>query len=138
MKFMGLLDTIGEKVVGSLGVMGTQFLVVAGTLMIACVAGIVVASCDDVKNHVLHVQHGVVQVKDPVCGTWVNRDEKARLVGTVVWDNAEWFFCTPKCRTTFLKDPTKYVRACDCKKINSECPCKHCEDTKEFCDCGSQ
>ena len=79
----------------------------------------------------------VLQAKDPVCGMWIPRDEKARLIGTATWDNAEWFFCAPECRVAFLKEPTKYAKACECKKFNAGCECDHCIGKHEPCDCRS-
>lgn len=44
--------------------------------------------------------------KDPVCGMDV--DEKATK-NTTVYRNKTYYFCSPGCKTTFDKNPDRYV-----------------------------
>lgn len=77
----------------------------------------------------------VERAKDVVCGMWIPKDEKARLIGTALWDNGEYWFCAADCRTEFLKNPAKYGSTCDCRKIKPDCKCEHCQGKMVPCDC---
>lgn len=92
-----------------------------------------IASCG--KEEAKVVGPVVERAKDPVCGMWVSKDEKARLIGTATFDNADYFFCATDCRKEFLANPTKYVIPCGCSKIKHDCACPHCQNKKEPCDC---
>lgn len=74
------------------------------------------------------------KVKDPVCGMWVVKDETGDI-GTVIYDNAQYFFCAKECVATFMKNPEKFVKACCCRNVNRDCKCDHCLGKKTPCDC---
>jgi YHS domain-containing protein len=48
------------------------------------------------------------QVKDPVCGRTVDSDEAA---WTATYESRGYFFCSDKCRLTFVANPEDFVRA---------------------------
>lgn len=73
----------------------------------------------------------IERAKDPVCGMWVSKTSHHSLV----WDNAKWSFCAKDCLISFRQEPTKYAKACECKKINANCKCDHCAGKLEPCDC---
>lgn len=60
----------------------------------------------------LHVGTGAAEStpamsKDPVCG--MNVDEK-KAGGTAVYNGKTYYFCSPGCKVTFEKAPTKYAQ----------------------------
>lgn len=81
----------------------------------------------------------VERSKDPVCNMWV---EKKPPMAT--FDNTCYYFCCQECANQFNANPTKFVKACDCKKTghrsnlfpeDRNCKCEHCEGKQVPCDC---
>lgn len=48
----------------------------------------------------------MAQVKDPVCGMTVEA-ESAKATST--YQGKTYYFCSPGCKTSFDRDPAKYV-----------------------------
>lgn len=46
--------------------------------------------------------------KDPVCGMEVDEKKAAATAG---YEGKTYYFCAAACKTTFQKEPTKYVAA---------------------------
>jgi Cu+-exporting ATPase len=48
------------------------------------------------------------QVKDPVCGMTVDKDQAA---ATTEYQGQTYYFCAPGCKTAFEQAPEKYAHA---------------------------
>lgn len=48
------------------------------------------------------------QVKDPVCGMMVDKDQAA---ATAEYRGKTYYFCAPGCKVAFEREPEKYVGA---------------------------
>jgi YHS domain-containing protein len=46
-------------------------------------------------------------VKDPVCGMQV---EESKASGKSEYKGTTYYFCSPGCKTSFERDPQKYVK----------------------------
>jgi YHS domain-containing protein len=53
------------------------------------------------------LQQGDETAKDPVCGMTV---KKASAAATSEYNDKIYYFCSPGCKESFLKDPEKYVQ----------------------------
>ena len=90
---------------------------------------LLLASCGKPMDPVA-IKPTVERFKDPVCNMWV---EKKPPVDR--FDGAWYYFCCPECADQFHKNPTKFAKACDCKKTGRNCKCEHCEGKQVPCDC---
>jgi YHS domain-containing protein len=102
-------------------------------ILIALMLLVGLAGCGK-KEDCCAIQPTIVgeKAKDPICGMWVAKTEKAIKAE---FDNADYFFCAEECKAQFLKNPTKFVTACDCKNFKHDCKCEHCSGKRVPCDC---
>src|SRR5699024_6442800 len=80
----------------------------AGRLPV-CTEAADMSSCHDTTHchHHNHDADAAAQVRDPVCGMWVDRNS----AGHVAEHGGEaYYFCAAGCRQKFLADPDKYLQ----------------------------